>query len=387
MTITRRGALELLGGLGGAALLPTLAMGPALAQGRDFKIGVVASMTGPASPFFREYVDAFRAYVAAWNKRGGVNGRPVILDVLDDESGAVQAVSAYKRIAGDPETMMAWVANPGAAGLAIKAIASELRLPIVSGGALDQLGIPADPYFFKISPANSDYAKLFFNWVKSRNMKRVALLLSNDAYGQGEAATAREQTSLLGLEIAGLETFSPSDTTFSSQLVRLRGTSPDILYVGASGAAGILVYKQIRQFNLKPPLCMMLAALTDAFFQAIGGASNADGVLTPGLLGMLGSRAEGASGLLYGNLTDALGRPGSLGNALGWDVGIVSQAAIEGSDATRDGIRAALDRTTELPGINGPINFNPRNHIAQDARGMAMMRLAGGKFTYADGAA
>lgn len=380
MTLTRRGALTLLGTAGGTAVIADRAW----SQSNPFKIGVVASMTGPASPFFREYVDAFRAYVTVWNKNGGVKGRPVVLEILDDESGAVQALSAYKRLAGDRETMTAWVANPGAAGLAIKAIASEVKLPVVSGGALDQLGVPADPYFFKISPANSSYAKLFFEWVKSHDMKRVALLLSNDAYGQGEAQTAKEQTQKLGLEIAGLETFSPSDTSFSSQLARLRGTAHDILYIGASGAAGILIFKQIRQFNLKPPIAFMLAALTDAFFQAIGGAEKADGIVTPGLLGMLGARAEGASGVLYGKLAEALGRPGSLGNALGWDIGIVTQAAIEGSDATRSGIRDALDRTRELPGINGPINFTPANHIAQDVRGMAMMKLAGGKFVYAD---
>lgn len=386
MRITRRFALELLGCSGAAMIAGGLGR-PALAQSGEFKIGVVASMTGPAAPFFREYVDAWHAYVAVWNRQGGVNGRTVVMNVLDDESGTLQAVSAYKRIAGDPETKVAWVANPGAAGLAIKAVASELRLPIVSGGALDLLGIPADPYFFKISPANSYYAKLFFTWVKKHDIKRVALLLSNDAYGQGEAATAKEQTSALGLEIAGLETFSPSDTTFSSQLVRLRATAPDILYVGASGAAGILIYKQIRQFALKPPLCIMLAALTTAFFEAIGGAQQADGVLTPGLLGMLGSRAEGESGVLFGKMSEALGHPGSLGNALGWDAGIVTQAAIQNSDGTRDGIRAALDRTKDLPGINGPINFSPEDHIAQDTRGMAMMKLAGGKFVYADGPA
>jgi len=381
--IERRTALKFLPVAAGTLAMPALLGTRALAEQTPFKIGVVASLTGPAAPFFREYVDAFRAYLVRWNRDGGVSGRPVQLDVFDDESGAVQAVSGYKRLAGDPDVKIAWVGNPGAAGLAMKAIASELKLPIVSGGALDALGIPVEPYFFKIAPINSYYAKLFYGWVKENGMKRVGLLLGNDAYGQGETQSARELIGPLGLQIAGLETFSPSDTNFSSQLIRLRSTAPDILYVGASGAAGILVYKQIRQFNLKPPLCLMLAAITDAFFQAIGGPAQANGLLTPGLLGMLGTKAQGESGVLYAKLSDALGRPASLGNALGWDIGTVTQSAIANSDGTRDGIRAALDRTTGLPGINGPINFTPGNHVGQDTRGMAMLKLSGGGFVYA----
>lgn len=382
-TIGRRTALKLLPAAAGSLSLPMLLSRRAFAEQAPFKIGVVASLTGPAAPFFREYVDAFRAYLAGWNRDGGVNGRPVQLDVFDDESGAVQAVSGYKRLASDADVKVAWVGNPGAAGLAMKAIAGELKLPIVSGGALDALARPAEPYFFKIAPINSYYAKLFYGWVRDNGMKRVGLLLGNDAYGQGEAQSARELTGPLGLQIVALETFSPSDTNFGSQLVRLRSAGPDIIYVGASGAAGILVYKQIRQFNLKPPLCLMLAAITDAFFQAIGGPGQADGLLTPGLLGMLGTKAQGESGILYAALSDAIGRPASLGNALGWDIGIVTRAAIANSDGTRDGIRAALDRTAGLPGINGPINFSPENHVGQDTRGMAMLKLSGGAFVYA----
>jgi branched-chain amino acid transport system substrate-binding protein len=381
---TRRNAIRLLGGVlavpaVGAAMTPR-----AFAQGKDFKIGVIASMTGPASPFFKEYVEGFQAYAKSWNTRGGVNGRPIALNIIDDESAPVPAANGYRRIAADPDTTLAWVAGPGAGGLAIKALGSELKLPVVSGGALDSLGIPADPYFFKIAPANRDYMKLYLTWCKERGYKKLAFVLGNDAYGQGEAQTAKEITASLGLDIVALETFSATDSNFSAQLVRVRSAAPDIVYAAGTGAPGILIYKQYRQLGLKYPLCFMLAALTSAFFQAIGGASEADGVMTPGLLGMLGDQAKGESGKLYAQLVEALGRPASLANTLGWDIGIVSEAAIKKSDATRNGIRAALDQIKDLPGINGPITYTPDNHIGQDTRGLAMLKLAGGKFVPVD---
>jgi branched-chain amino acid transport system substrate-binding protein len=380
LKLTRRGAVGLFGGTFGATVLPAISGGQAFAQQKDFKIGVVASMTGPAAPFFKEYVEGFRAYTTSWNSRGGVNGRKVVLNILDDESAPVPAANGYRRVASDPETTLAWVAGLSGGGLAIKGIASESKLPVVSGGALDALGIPAEPYFFKIAPANRDFLKVYLTWCKDHGMKRLAFIVDNTAYGQGEAQTAKELTPPLGLEIVALESFALTDTNFSSQLVRIRSSNPDIVYAAGTGTSGVLIYKQYRQLGLKYPICFMLAALTDSFFQAIGGASEADGVMTPGLLGMLADKAQGDSGKLYAQMTQAMGKPGNLANSLGWDIGIVSEAAIKNSDGSRDGIRSALDKTKELPGINGPITYTPENHIGQDTRGLAMLRLSGGKF-------
>ena len=375
--ITRRTGLKLIGAGVAGLSAPTIIGGRALAQQKDFKIGVVASMTGPAAPFFKEYVEGFRAFTTNWNARGGVGGRKVVLNILDDESAPVPAANGYRRIASDPETTLAWVAGPGAGGLAIKAMASELKLPVVSGGALDTLGLPAEPYFFKIAPANRDFMTVYLTWCKNNGMKKLAFLLGNDAYGQGEAATAKEICSKIGLDIVALETFAATDTNFSSQLVRIRSSSPDIVYAAGTGAPGVLIYKQYRQLGLKYPLCFMLAALTATFFEAIGGASEADGVMTPGLLGMVGDKAPGPSGKLYAEMARALGKPGNLANSLGWDIGIVTEAAIKNSDGSRDGIRNALDKTKELPGINGPITYTPDNHIGQDTRGLAMLMMQG----------
>ena len=144
--------------------------------------------------------------------------------------------------------------------------------------------------------------QVYLTWCKERGYKKLAFVLGNDAYGQGEAQSAKEITASLGLDIAALETFSATDSNFSSQLVRVRSAAPDIVYAAGTGAPGILIYKQYRQLGLKYPLCFMLAAMTGAFFQAIGGASEAEGVMTPGLLGMLGDQAKGESGKLYAQL-------------------------------------------------------------------------------------
>ena len=113
--------------------LPASADGPA-----DFKIGVIGSLSGPAAAYSREYVEGLLAYVKAWNQRGGVKGRKIVAEVLDDGTDAANAVTAFRREATDPATMVIWAALGSQTALALKAIsgAPESRMALINNQTL-----------------------------------------------------------------------------------------------------------------------------------------------------------------------------------------------------------------------------------------------------------
>src|SRR4051794_3801635 len=84
-----------------AAAVGAVALGgtvqAAQAQTKPFRIGMLAPLSGTAAPFGVEYAEGARIYVKAWNERGGYKGKPVELDMVDDESGSVGAVNAFKK--------------------------------------------------------------------------------------------------------------------------------------------------------------------------------------------------------------------------------------------------------------------------------------------------
>ena len=123
----------------------------------DFHVGGIASLSGPAAAFGKDYAEGFQVYVKAWNARGGHDGRKIVLDTLDDETNPVNAVNAFRKLAADAKTSVIWMALGSQTALGIKAIASEFKVPVVSGGGVDELGRPPDPWFFKIAPGASDF--------------------------------------------------------------------------------------------------------------------------------------------------------------------------------------------------------------------------------------
>src|SRR5687768_421933 len=113
----------------GLAMLASAAfvVAPAAAQ-EEFKIGVVASLTGGFAGPAKDSMDG----IQAWIKQRGLKGKKIVLETLDDETNPVGAANAFRRLASDPKVMMIYAIVPSSSVLAIKSLASEFKVPIIS---------------------------------------------------------------------------------------------------------------------------------------------------------------------------------------------------------------------------------------------------------------
>jgi branched-chain amino acid transport system substrate-binding protein len=352
----------------------SLAIGaPAHAQ-QDFKIGVVESLTGGFAGPARDTMDG----LDAWMKARGLPGKKVVLTTLDDETNGVSAANAFRRLAGDPDIHLIYLFIPSSSAMAVKTLAPEFKVPIISGGAADALGTPADPYLFKVAPATRDFMTRLAQYIKQKGYKRLAMLEPNDAFGQSEMANMKKFAPEYGFEIVAIETFGVEDTNFNAQLTRIRAANPDVLYDGAAGRAAILTFKQIKQLGLTMPLIMGQSVVAKPFFEGIGGAEVADGLLVPIQLGTFGTAAGGDTAKLYAELEKGLGRNAVYYNTFGFDVGLITEAGVNNSDGSRQGIRDALEKLKGMPAVNGPVTYTTEDHTGQNFESIGMGRLEKG---------
>jgi branched-chain amino acid transport system substrate-binding protein len=346
----------------------------------SLKIGVVASLSGP----FASAAADEDAGVRAWAKARGIKGRQIVFETLDDETNPVNAINVFRRLASNPDVHLIYALTNSNSAMSIKTIASEFKVPIVSSGAVEELGVPADPWLFKVAPGPRDMMIVLCRYAVTKGYKRLASLHTKDAFGQAEERYLREVAAASNLDLVSVETFAPDETNFTAAVVHTRAASPELIYNGATGRSGILTFKQFMQLKNTTPIAVQQATISKAFFEAIGGVSVADGVLTPSQIGAFGAVIGGKTAELYAELAAALGRTPVYLNTFGYDVGLITEAAINGSDGSRQGIRDALENLKDLPGVNGPISFTPTNHTGQDYRSLTMAKLANGVLTPAN---
>ncbi len=365
---------------GAAAMAAGRFARPARAETTDLNIGVVASVTGSFAAPTKDTLDGFNA----WVKVHGIPGRKIVLHTVDDETNPVNAANLFRRVADDPSISLVFLFINSTSAMAAKSFASEFKVPVISGGGADALGKPADPWFFKIAPANRDYMIALSNYIKQKGYKKLGELYSNDTFGQYDHTNLQDLAPKYGYELAPQEVFSADDTNFNAQLTRLRAGNPDLIYSSASGRAAILSFRQYKQLGIPIPLVDTGSGISDAFFKAIGGPQQANGLMSMTQLGSLSTGQPGTSGEYYAQLKQELGRTPVFFNAFGWDVGVITGAAIAGSDGTRGGIRDAIEKLHDLPGLNGPISYSPQDHTGQDSRSITVAKLVDGAFVPAD---
>ena len=196
---------------------------------------------------------------------------------------------------------------------------------------------------------------------------------------RAEIANMKKFAPEYGLEIVAVETLGVEDTNFNAQLTRIRAANPDVLYMGASGRAAILTFKQFKQLGLTMPLIMGQSVVAKPFFEGIGGAEVADGLIVPIQLGTFGPKVGGDTAKLYAELEKGLGHKAVYYNTFGFDVGLITEAGVRNSDGTRQGIRDALEkrsRTCRRSTARSPIRR--RTTPARNFESIGMGRLEKG---------
>jgi branched-chain amino acid transport system substrate-binding protein len=347
---------------------------PAAAADTDFKIGVVASLTGPFAAPSKDTLDGIRA----WIKVDGLPGKKIELEVLDDETNPVDAANVFRRLASDPSVKMIYMLGNSNSGLAIKSFASEYKVPIVTGGGADTLGYPPNPWDFKVAPSNKDAMMAVVLYAKRKGYKAIAHIYGTDSYGQLDHKNLVAESAENGIKLVASESFGIDDTNFNAQLARIKAAKPDMVYSSAAGRASILVFKTYKLLDMTMPLMVTQAAITQSFYDAIGGRPVANGLLAPFQRSAFGTALGGDTAKYFTELKNALGRTPPYFATFGYDVGLITAAAVTPSTDTRQSIRDHLEAIKDLPTMNGPVSYSVKDHTGQNFQSLTVGRLENG---------
>jgi branched-chain amino acid transport system substrate-binding protein len=220
------------------------------------KIGVVASMSGPASTTGKDIWQSAELAAQEINAQGGVFVKslnkkiPITLVQGDDEStreGGIKAVS--KLITQDTVDLLVG-GYSSAVVSAHQSIVAENKVPyIISGGSSTSVSHRNDidtSYMFFHRPNTDDSARasmLFINEVVRPEIYkkfslpddrplRLALIFQDSPFGKGQQAAVKNLTRDLHLpiEIVAEETFKMGESDFRTALTSVKAKKPDIIY-------------------------------------------------------------------------------------------------------------------------------------------------------------
>jgi branched-chain amino acid transport system substrate-binding protein len=240
-----------------AALLASIAFSalPLAARAADapYDIHVIASLTGGGAFLGSEEQQSLKLAEPAFNKSGGIHGRPIRFVFHDDQSNPQIAVQlANEVLATRPAVML---------GSSLVAACNAMT-PLVANGPVlycfsPGIHPPAGSYVFTSGVSTYDQANALMRFFRLKGWTKLALMTSTDATGQDADRGFDELLALpenKGIQVVEHAHFDTKDVSVAAQIERVKAAKPQVFIGWSTGAPSATIFRGAAQSALDLPV-------------------------------------------------------------------------------------------------------------------------------------
>jgi len=316
------------------------------------------------------------------NKAGGISGRPVELFHYDTEMKEDVTVRAFNRMIQKDEVtaiigpLESWTA------MAVIPIIEKNEIPTIMTASGSMIVKPVRKWVFKTASSDELVIDKMLSHMKSTKVERIALISSQDAFGEGGRNSVLPLVSGYGIKIVFDERFGGDEMDLTPLLNKIRKTDAQAVIAWSSKRTPNVVTINYRQIALEQPLYIAHSALGADFLEGAG--KHAEGVFTASCK-FAGSGElpdsdlnkkviedyKGAFKKKYGEETNQFA-------AGAFDAFNILTAALKQAADNKPKLRDAIEKTKGYVGAYGIFNYSPDDHAGLTKDAIVMYQVIGG---------
>ncbi|MGZ5581891.1 MAG: ABC transporter substrate-binding protein, partial [Usitatibacter sp.] len=155
------------------------------AQSQPLVIGQTADYSGPQSGPVKETVAAANAYFEQVNAKGGVNGRKIVLETMDDGFDPKRSVENARKLIDEKHVLALFLFRGTANAEALMLVIEEKKTPMFAGvGSSIKMHEPMSRYLFNLrAPVQTEVATVVAQ-LASQGITSVAVIYTDDGFGK-----------------------------------------------------------------------------------------------------------------------------------------------------------------------------------------------------------
>jgi len=220
-----------------------------------YKVGVTVAQTGQYSGLGLQAMEGMLLEAEELNSSGGINGVPIELIIYDDKSQATETALAAKKLIEVDKVHVLASATATGMSLSLVPIANEAKVPtvILTGTTLqdDKLG----DWVFRPTGTEASYVTLDMEYLSDElGISKYATLIENSAFGEGGKVFLPMMSPEFGLEIVEEQYFEPGSTDVSPQLINIRDSGAEAIFLWGGTPTAAIAVKQAREMGIKLPI-------------------------------------------------------------------------------------------------------------------------------------
>ena len=358
---------------------------PVFAEPEAYHVGCAFAVTGKASWLGEPERNTVLMIAKQINDAGGINGHPLVLHIEDTQGDNTRAVNAMKKLIKKDKVCA--IIGPSRSGTSMAAVpvVTQSEIPMISCASAAVITTPVEQrkWVFKVGPDDSDAARNIFAHMNAHNISQVGILTGTTGFGAAGREQLKELAKDYGIEIIADETYNPTDTDMTAQLISIRKTGAQAVINWSIVPAQSIVSKNMQQLKMTIPLYQSHGFANIKYAEAAG--DSAEGCIFPaGRIMAVDTLADDhpqkkvlkeykqAYEATYNDHVSTFG--GHAYDAL-WIV--VNALKKVGADPAK--IRDELEKTTFV-GVGGVFEYSETDHCGLDKDDFAMLTVKDGNF-------
>jgi branched-chain amino acid transport system substrate-binding protein len=333
------------------------------ASSSPITIGMSLPMTGPVADVSKSGYQGYELWASQVNAAGGLLGRHVKLDMLDDGFDPSQTATDYTRLISADHVDLLLGTFSSLLNAPASAVAARQGMLYVepSGGAATLFTRGFTDLFFAQPGTTTSLPDQFVSWIASlpagQRPTTAAYVTQDDPSASPAVAVFAAKLKSLGVKTVYYQVYDPSTTNFDSIASAVAHAQPQLIIQGAVADDGAQFVRSLQKLDYNPKILFQTNAPTDeAYPSAIGGAANADGVFT--------AQSWSATAGYPGNAefvkayTKMFGAPPTEDAANSYTAGQVLAAAVKAVGSLNQSALASWLHANTVSTIVGPLKWD-----------------------------
>ena len=252
------------------------------------KVGASVPLTGDFSSDGVYLKQGYDLWAETVNKHGGLLGRKVVMDILNDNSDPKQVTTDYQKLINVDHADLLFA--PFSAALAIEGakVANRYGYAYMAGsGGVETFFALNLHNLFLVSLPIKEYLNSFTDFILSlpqaERPKSVAYVLSDTPLAQQTIAIAKDKLEKGGLQTTLFDVYQEETTDFNPIAQKIIDSKPDVVILGSELTACVGIIRAFKQQHFLPKAIISTAGPDQGtdFSNPIGGAKAAEGVFVP----------------------------------------------------------------------------------------------------------
>ncbi|WP_240787148.1 ABC transporter substrate-binding protein [Ramlibacter rhizophilus] len=367
-------------------LIGLMVAGASGALWAEIVVGVSASTTGPGASLGLHVANA----VAILPKT--IAGEPVRYVMLDDGSDPTLGAKNVRRLVSEDKVDVIIGSSTVPVALSQGAVANESRVAFLA-----LCPIPIDPakqsYLYAVPQPIPLMLDAVVEHMQANKVKKVGYIGFADSWGDLNLRSLKGLGEKNGIEVTTDERYARPDTSVTAQMLKVLSTSPDAVFVGASGTPAALPQIAAADRGYRKPMYHTHGVVNNDFIRV--GGKRAEGAIAPTGPVVVAEQLPADNPLKAPGLEFLKKYEGAYGAgsrnafaAYAWDAGAIIQAAVPvalkkakpGTPEFRQAMRDAIESNNNVLGTHAVYNMSPTDHYGVDKRARVLVRVQDGEW-------